>query len=538
MGLLSGNSCNIITLLPLGLDCDSVNASTPDSTNGVVALYITGGTPPYTISWSNGSQGSLITNLSPGEYTALVTDYYGDFSATTTCFVDYDSFYLEEFENCQTSEKIYYLADLPSEFISGKIYELTTQTGCWTSNGTLLYTTQTYYNSVAVPNEKPYDDCGECLPTPTPDPEYPDKLCLTYRRKIEGTFQTLSQTTFDLSDDINGQPSWTSSTQTIYYNSGNTTWNVLNWNGVGSPSFVTTSPPPIGLWTVNGGFNYFILVSSGDCTTPPMTLVLQKTDPTCEKSHNGTIIALVTDGVAPYTYSINGITYQSSNIFTNLYSGVYTIYVKDFNNNIVSQSITLTSQYAFETYYVNIVNTGSVQTQQSKTNTFKIEVTPTLPLNRTITFDIPITVLLSGTTFDIYQTTLNNTITLQQNGTSTITSPTTSPVVTGIETFKTNCNPEELTVYTSAYTETYGATITGSGFITGTITQEIITPTIYYNNQNNVPCPLYGEIKDTVNVTVLGMNPKTCSLLETEVTPISYGFQNSGIVIFSGALPG
>ena len=43
MGLLSGNSCNIITLLPLGLDCDSINASTPEATNGFIALYITGG---------------------------------------------------------------------------------------------------------------------------------------------------------------------------------------------------------------------------------------------------------------------------------------------------------------------------------------------------------------------------------------------------------------------------------------------------------------------------------------------------------------
>ena len=111
MGQLSGNSCNIITILPLGLECDSINASTPQSTNGLIALFVTGGTSPYNVTWNNGSQGTLLTNLSPGNYTATVVDYYGDFTATTTCTVGYDTFYLEVLENCETpNNNIYYLA--------------------------------------------------------------------------------------------------------------------------------------------------------------------------------------------------------------------------------------------------------------------------------------------------------------------------------------------------------------------------------------------------------------------------------------------
>ncbi len=64
MGLLSGNSCNIVTLLPLGLECDSIDASTPESNNGLLTLYITGGTPPYNVNWSNGNHGTL-SNISP-----------------------------------------------------------------------------------------------------------------------------------------------------------------------------------------------------------------------------------------------------------------------------------------------------------------------------------------------------------------------------------------------------------------------------------------------------------------------------------------
>jgi hypothetical protein len=60
MGLLSGNSCNIITLFPLGVECNAINSSTPESSNGVVTLFVTGGTPPYNITWSNGGQGNLL----------------------------------------------------------------------------------------------------------------------------------------------------------------------------------------------------------------------------------------------------------------------------------------------------------------------------------------------------------------------------------------------------------------------------------------------------------------------------------------------
>lgn len=51
------------------------------ATTGSVALPINGGTPPYTISWSNGASGSPISGLAPGTYTANVTDATG---CTTT----------------------------------------------------------------------------------------------------------------------------------------------------------------------------------------------------------------------------------------------------------------------------------------------------------------------------------------------------------------------------------------------------------------------------------------------------------------------
>ena len=44
---------------------------------------------------------------------------------------------------------------------------------------------------------------------------------------------------------------------------------------------------------------------------------------------NGKIQLFLTGGFSPYSYSIDGVTYQTSNLFTNLSAGTYTGYVKD-----------------------------------------------------------------------------------------------------------------------------------------------------------------------------------------------------------------
>ena len=52
MANLSGNTCDVITLLPLGLICNPTEASTPVTANGSIYLQITGGSSPYSVTWS------------------------------------------------------------------------------------------------------------------------------------------------------------------------------------------------------------------------------------------------------------------------------------------------------------------------------------------------------------------------------------------------------------------------------------------------------------------------------------------------------
>lgn len=80
------NNCGNITIFPMYVACNTTKPSSPTASDGVASLYITGGTPPYSIQWnSNYGVSQSIYNLSVGTYTATVTDSNGDFTITTNC---------------------------------------------------------------------------------------------------------------------------------------------------------------------------------------------------------------------------------------------------------------------------------------------------------------------------------------------------------------------------------------------------------------------------------------------------------------------
>lgn len=82
------NECGVITILPMTIECVVSNPSSYGVSDGEISVSITGGTPPYTTSWSNGNISPAIGGLSGGTYTATTVDYYGDFSAVTECSIN------------------------------------------------------------------------------------------------------------------------------------------------------------------------------------------------------------------------------------------------------------------------------------------------------------------------------------------------------------------------------------------------------------------------------------------------------------------
>ncbi len=76
-------------------------------------------------------------------------------------------------------------------------------------------------------------------------------------------------------------------------------------------------------------------------TTSSLSGTIIRTNASCPGVNNGTITVTPTSGTAPYTYSANGGPSQSSNIFTGLAPGPYTIIFTDINGCTGSVSITV-----------------------------------------------------------------------------------------------------------------------------------------------------------------------------------------------------
>lgn len=523
----SANTCDIITLFPLGVQCSVTSAYTPFTIDGAIALIITGGTPPYTITWENGSHSQVLAGVSAGDYTSTVVDYYGDFTATTVCTVPYSTFYLEEFYNCNdVNSKLYYVANLENQTQTGVTFTLNAQLGCWIGNGIALYTGQSYYNYNVITSSGPFSSCTECLPT-TPQLENTSGLCLT--TTVYAGFPitvTTNQYQFYSASTINGYPSWSSNTLTMYYNTGATQWMVSGWTNSGIPLLQSTLSPPIGIWTYNGVAGS-ANVTQGVCTSA-FQITTNKINPTCEGVSDGKIIVTsVVGGTPPYTYSLNNISYQSSNTFLGLADGTYTIYVKDIIGNISTKQVVLVNQNPITNYQVtlNLVPpnppvTISTGTRQATYN-WEIGVTPTLPIGREIDFTIYHTSSFSAGTSAVSSPTLTYVNTTGTTGGGQFV---TSSQTQTTNTFTTiGCHPN---YYTTGITRIYSAKIVGTGKVTGQVFIKVVAP----NGNNN--CAPYAKINDTITVNgVVLLNNGPCETVITPINTLNFGLDKQGSII-------
>ena len=110
----------------------------------------------------------------------------------------------------------------------------------------------------------------------------------------------------------------------------------------------------------------YITCSGG--STGVLALNTNKINPSCFGESNGNITVNATGGTPPYQYKLNNGSYQSSNSFTNLNAGIYTISVKDALNNTVSKTDTIN----FQTILNNPIISGSNGVPVSSTQNYNI----------------------------------------------------------------------------------------------------------------------------------------------------------------------
>ena len=535
MSQLSGNSCNIITLFPLGVDCESINASTPVSANGLISLFVTGGTPPYSTTWSNGSQGAYIFNLLPGSYTATTTDYYKDFTATTVCTVGSDSFYLQKFQNCSNETNfIYYLANIPSGFLNNKVYKLSDQEGCWRNKGLVFWSGETYLNYSAVTNAGPYELCKGCLPVPTPTITKPNAICLKIR-KGPPKFPIITNNQFFSGSTINGKESWTSSTSPyiVYFNSGTTKWELSGWTDSGLPQQTPYVNSPLGSWNVFGAPLTEVSIYSGSCTSEP-SISLDITNSSCEKSNDGSVTINASNGTPPYTYSLNNVTYGASNMYIGLSPGNYTAYVKDITNEIASQGFTVDVDGTEINYIISLIeqpiaipSVNNIGKFTQITNNIIVSVNPSIPAGKSIELDLIHSVNMSKQTglyagSEVTPTLIYSFVTGVTTG-ALVTGHTSSILVTN-NIIPLSC--EHANLYTSAYTETFKIVLSGGTF-TGQIVKKITTPDATISG-----CQTSGQINDSFSITNATLRNQTrCDSISKNVKPLTLNLSRTGSLI-------
>jgi hypothetical protein len=491
------NECDVITIFPMGVECFVINPSSSKAFDGAATLLITGGTPPYTILWEVGSYAPALANLGVGEYSATVIDYYGDFTANTTCVLTAETLTLSGMCFVLTGiveDQLVYVSTESLGLKNGKpYYEINFGTDfygyvywnpptnqwifCQTLecqnyeysylDSTSFYpsgTTGSWISSVDIPSIIQESYVGSCVIPTTPKELYDLCVSLEVREGGVGKVTTIETINIDLSpgDTINGEPSWTSSTSQylLYWNTNSTPnqWTLTGYSP--TTTFVNNDPsyPPLSNWQILGNPSVIgITVLEGNCSTEYSIFVdATKNDAICNSK--GSITVTASGGVAPYMYTIDGgQTYQSSPIFNNLNPGTYFVMAKDANN--------ATSTYGNITINtVPPVNYTLTLSVDYNNNTFTMTA-PTLPQGVTLQVDLVMSSVFTYYPIGILpQPTFNNVTTVQGTGVMPLVTVNQNTIpVSGPCTINNPINAlQTQKIYQSTLTLTSDQTITGS----------------------------------------------------------------------------
>jgi hypothetical protein len=327
--------------------------------------------------------------------------------------------------------------------------------------------------------------------------------------------------TFNYVSQLNGRPYWSGpSSQYIVYNNSTSYWILSGWTGGGTMVQYTGNYIPTGSWINLGSTNPSITwsVVTGTCTTAPMSVTITKTNETCLGSCDGTLNVSVLGGTSPFTYSLNGGTPQSSNIYTNVCAGSGTVTVEDASGNTSTQSYTINSGSGSQTYTLTLnktITNGLISsTSSSKTMNWNISSSPVIPVGGSISGIIVFTHMQTNnkSTSPLQNASFTTGSTITATGGASYSLITSGSLATG-----TNTVPGCITSIQeySARTMSYSFTIPYGGSISGVITSLITNPF-----PENPSCPVYGTTNDTFslsNITINGIpcgnpNPSTNSI--------------------------
>ena len=314
-----GISISAVPILPTS---SVTNASNCMSTNGVIQLFRTGGTAPYTYSLGGVTYQSSnsFTGLTPGTYTGYVKDSKGCIGSLASIIVGppIATISLTSGSNAQVVcsnsaiSSITYtvggtgtgagVTGLPTGVTGSFSAGLFTISGTPTVAGTFNYTVTTTGGACLQANAT-----GTITVNGAPAATFTKTMASSCGSGNDGTITVTA--------------------------SGGTAPYTYSWTGPGGYTASTAAITAL----ATGDYTIVVTDAASCSKTIPAITIWQAQTPaltnnganTASCSNTGNITLYGNSGVPPYTYSIDGVNYQSGNSFTSLGAGTYTGYIKD-----------------------------------------------------------------------------------------------------------------------------------------------------------------------------------------------------------------
>jgi hypothetical protein len=382
------------------------------SNNGTVTATVTGGTPPYQYSINGGvtyQLGNFFTGLTGGQYTLMVKDATGCTNATVVTITSSPSPLLTAIPAAATcglnngtitafgsggTGALQYSINANTFQASGSFINLTP--GSYTvtvkdANGCTKTTTVTVDN-FAAPTVTAVASAAACN-------NVNGSVTATGNGGLAPLQYSINGFTFQTGNIFTGLAAGTY-TITVKDASGCTGITAVSVASVGGPSVTAASTvsacnintgsitatasggTPGYQYSINGttfqasnlfsalaGGNYVVYVKDANGCTGTFPIVVANTAgplmtvavlPTSCNVNNGSITITASGGGGSYQYSIDGVTYGASNVFSGLGAGIYTVYIKDINGCIKSATVTVLNVSGLTLAVSTIISSCSV----------------------------------------------------------------------------------------------------------------------------------------------------------------------------------
>jgi len=334
-GTQVGTGCDLIVSCP-GESCCPVNVTVLNcmtctivgvdptcngTTDGSATVTPANGVAPFTYSWSDGQSTVTATNLAAGTYTVTVSDAAGGTSECSVTLVELSAV------SCTvtTSNATCFGMSDGSAAVAA-----TGGTAGYTYNWNNGITTASNPNLVAGTYSVTVTDANGCT-----------AVCSGAVTEPSDISCSISPTNPSCNAGTDGS--------LVLTVSGGTGAYTFDWDNDGAED---PDNDPQDLTGIGAGTYRVTITDANGCTAwcaesllnpPALTCSAVGTDPSNCGTDDGTVTVTSSGGTPALTYSLNGGTAQSSNVFTGLAAGTYTVTTADANGCTIDCIVTITA---------------------------------------------------------------------------------------------------------------------------------------------------------------------------------------------------